>query len=186
MSIRVFDPRHGAARAHANPAAPAVWMDTGLALRPVRVLRLPARGQVFAPDAFRRLEDRQFLEMSRAYAAQGGWVSGDEMARRMRPHWSQPISVLARWIVKREIVNIVWHSQILIPVFQFSPDDLQIRRVVRAALAELVGAFDDWEIAAWFAQPNAWLREQRPLDPAGRDDDDVIQAARADRFIARS
>jgi hypothetical protein len=108
------------------------------------------------------------------------------MARRMRHHWSQPISVLARWIVKREIVNIVWHSQILIPVFQFSPDDLQIRRVVRAALAELVGVFDDWEIATWFAQPNAWLHEQRPLDPTARDDDDVIQAARADRFIARS
>ena len=187
MSIRVFDQRqHSAARARANPAAPAAWMESSLAPRPERVLRLPARGQVFAPDAFRRLEDRQFLEMSRAYAAQGGWVSGDEMARRMRHHWSQPISVLARWIVKREIVNIVWHSQILIPVFQFSPDDLQIRLVVRAALAELVGVFDDWEIAAWFAQPNAWLREQRPLDPAARDDDDVIQAARADRFIARS
>ena len=57
--------------------------------------------------------------------------------------------------------------------------------MVRAALAELEGAFDDWEIGAWFAQPNSWLDEQLPLDVVGRDDDAVIHAARADRFIAR-
>jgi hypothetical protein len=137
------------------------------------------------PDAFRRLEDRQFLDMSRAFAAQGGWVSGDEMARRMRRQWDQPISVLARWIVKREIVNIAWHSQILIPLFQFSSDAQQIRLVVRAALAELKGVFDDWEIAAWFAQTNVWLGEQRPLDLVAGNHVAVIEAARADRFIAR-
>ena len=184
MSIRVFDPQHSAARARANPAAPAAWMDSGLVPRPERVLRLPTRGQV-PPDAFRRLEDRQFLDMSRAFAAHGGWVGGDEIARRMRRHWDQPISVLARWIVRREIVNIVSHSQILIPVFQFSGDDLQTRLVVRAALAELKGVFDDWEIAAWFAQPNVWLGEQRPLDLVSGNHVAVIEAARADRFIAR-
>ena len=135
--------------------------------------------------AHRHLDDRQFLDMSRAFAGQGGWVSGDEMAQRMRCHRDQPLSVLARWIVKREIVNIAWHSQILIPVFQFSSDALQIRLVVRAALAELKGVFDDWEIAAWFAQTNVWLGEQRPLDLAAGNHVAVIEAARADRFIAR-
>jgi len=184
MSIPVFYPRHGDPQARVNPAARAAWMGSGLVPLGVRALR-PPRGQTSAPDAFRRLEDRQFLDMSRAFAAHGGWVSGDEMARRMRRHWDQPISVLARWIVKRQIVNIVSHAQILIPVFQFSADDLQIRLVVRAALAELKGVFDDWEIAAWFAQPNVWLGEQRPLDLVAGNHVAVIEAARADRFIAR-
>jgi hypothetical protein len=134
--------------------------------------------------AHRRLDDRQFLAMSRAFAGQGGWVSGDEMARRLRCLRNQPISVLARWIVKREIVNIARHSRILIPVFQFSSHELQVRPVVRAVLAEFEGVFDDWEIAAWFAAPNVWLHEQRPLDLAARDDAAVIDAARADRFVA--
>lgn len=183
MNIRVFDPRRSDPQAHANPAAPAAWMSFDLVTRGMRGMR-PAHGQTSAPDTFRRLEDRQFLDMSRAFAAQGGWVSGDEMTRRMRPHWNQPISVLARWIVKREIVNVVWHSRVLIPVFQFRSDDLQIRPVVRAALAELEVVFDDWEIAAWFAQPNVWLGEQRPLDLAAGNHVAVIEAARADRFIA--
>jgi hypothetical protein len=184
MSTPVFYPRRGDAQARVNPAARSAWMGTGLVPLEVRALR-PPRGQISAPDAFRRLEDRQFLDMNRTFAAHGGWVSGDEMARRMRRHWDQPISVLARWIVKRQIVNIVSHAQILIPVFQFSADDLQIRLVVRAALAELKGVFDDWEIAAWFAQPNVWLGEQRPLDLVAGNHVAVIEAARADRFIAR-
>jgi hypothetical protein len=185
MSTRFLDPRRCDPQAHANPAFRAAWIGNDLVPLDGRDPRLPSRGRTFPPDAFRRLEDRQFLDMSRNFDAQGGWVSGDEMSRRMRRHWDQPISVLANWVMKREIVNIVWHARILIPVFQFSSEDLQIRPVVRAALAELDSVFDDWEIAVWFAQPNAWLHEQPPLDLAARDDEAVIDAARADRFIAR-
>jgi hypothetical protein len=122
--------------------------------------------------------------MSRGFGDHGGWVSGDEMSRRMRHLWDQPISALATWMVRREIVNIVWNSQILIPVFQFVPDSLRIRPVIEATLAELRGVFDDWEIAVWFAHPNTWLGEQRPAALAAKDDDAVVEAARADRFIA--
>jgi len=124
--------------------------------------------------------------MDSAFGAQAGWVSGDEMSRRLRRHCDQPISVLANWVTKREIVNIARHSGTLIPVFQFGSPDLHIRPVVQAVLAELGSVFDDWEIAVWFAQPNAWLHQQRPLDLAASDDDAVIDAARADRFIAHA
>jgi len=185
MNIRVVDVQRRDPQAHANSAARAAWMGGGLVPLSACDPRLPSRGRAAAADTFRRLEDRQFPEMGRAFEGQGGWVGGDEMARRMRRHWEQPISVLARWIVERRIVNIAWHSQILIPAFQFSSDDMRIRPVVSAALAELRDVFDDWEIAMWFAQPNAWLHEQRPTDLAARGDVIVIGAARTDRFIAR-
>lgn len=182
MSNRFPDPRRSEPQAHANPAVRRAWLGADLVPRDPY---LSPSGQAFPPDSFRRLEDRQFLDMSRGFATQGGWVSGDEMSRRMRRHWDQPISVLANWVMKREIVSIARSSGILIPVFQFTSEVLRIRPVVQAALAELQGVFDDWEIAVWFAQPNAWLNEHRPLDVAARDDDAVVHAARADRFIAR-
>jgi len=178
MSTPFVDPRRNEPQAHANLALRAAWK---------RSTPTPRAGrETPRPDPFRRLEDRQFLEMGSAFGAQGGWVSGDEMSRRLRRHWDQPISVLASWVTKREIVNIARNSGLLIPVFQFGSQDLRIRPVVQAVLAELGSVFDDWEIAVWFAQPNAWLHQQRPLDLAARDDDAVIHAARADRFIAHA
>jgi hypothetical protein len=178
MSTPFLDPRPSEPQARANPVLPAARKRSALTPR--------ASHQGPCPDPFRRLEDRQFLEMDCAFGAQGGWISGDEMSRRLRRHWSQPISVLANWLTKREIVNVGWHSAILIPIFQFGARDLQIRPVVRAVLAELGSVFDDWEIAVWFAQPNAWLNQQRPLELAASDDATVIDAARADRFIAHA
>jgi len=178
MSTPFLDPRRSEPQVHANPAILAAGKRSALTPRTSR--------EASCQDAFRRLEDRQFLEMGGAFGAQGGWVSGDEMSRRLRRHYDQPISVLANWVTKREIVNIAWQSGILIPVFQFGSQDFRVRPVVRAVLAELEGVFDDWEIAVWFSQLNTWLQQQRPLDLAARDDDAVIHAARADRFIAHA
>lgn len=178
MSIPFLDPRRSAPQVHAIPALRAAWKGSTPTPRASR--------ETSRPDPFRRLQDRQFLEMDSAFGVQGGWVSGDEMSRRLRRHWDQPISVLANWVTKREIVNIAWRSGILIPVFQFDSQNLRIRPVVQAVLAELESVLDDWEIAVWFAQPNTWLHQQRPLDLAARNDDAVIHAARADRFIAHA
>jgi hypothetical protein len=186
MTTRIRDQRFSDATANPTAAVRAALMVNAAAPLTARESRPPLSDRAIHPEAFRRIEDRQYLDMSRAFETRGGWVSGDEMSRHLRRHWDQPISVLANWVMNREIVNIVWHGRILVPVFQFSSEDLQIRPLVRAALAELVGVFDDWEIAVWFTQPNAWLHEQPPLDLVARGDNTVIEAARADRFIARN
>ena len=49
---------------------------------------------------------------------------------------------------------------------------------------ELEGAFDSWEMAVWFIQPNSSLNELRPLELLGKQDADVLEAARVDRFVA--
>jgi len=186
MSNQVLERRHSDSLARSNSSSfrPA-WLGTSAAPFAARDARSVPRTDTSRAEAFRRLEDRQFLEMRCAFEGRGGWVSSDRMVRRMRHHWAQPISALAQRIVKRELVHVAWHAQILIPLFQFSTDDWVVRPVVRSALVELRGVFDDWEVASWFAQANTWLSEQRPVDLAVQDDGAVIGAARADRFIAR-
>ena len=183
MDIRVFEPRRREHDVRANTAVRAIAMSAAAAPQVARLPQRPAPAP--AQETFRRIEDREFLLMSQAYSLHGGLASGDELAWRLRHHCDQPISTLAKWIVKREIVNLVWRSQILVPVFQFTNATMGVRPVVREVMTELEGVFDDWEIAAWFAQPNAFLRNERPVDLVNIDDGSLLQAARADRFVAR-
>jgi hypothetical protein len=70
-------------------------------------------------------------------------------------------------------------------MFQFDRADMSVHRDVAAILDELEGTFDDWELATWFALPNAWLKDRSPVDVLALDPNAVRHAARADRFIAR-
>jgi len=135
--------------------------------------------------AFQRLEDRQFLAMERAFTGHGGWASGDELARRLRTHFDQPLSTLARWIVGRTIVQIEWQGNTLIPLFQFDMSDMSLQSTVAHLVAELVPVFGDWDLALWFAEPNSWLRDMAPVDVLQTHPLEVVHAARADRFVAR-
>lgn len=136
------------------------------------------------PTLFRRLEDRQFLAMNRAYARSGGLASGDEIARRLRRRSEQPLSMIARWIVERRIVSLDWQSQMLIPLFQFDLTDMTLRSDVVEVANELKPVFDGWELAVWFAEPNVWLDGECPAHAIELKPIDVLQAARADRFVA--
>lgn len=154
--------------------------DAGRAPRPA----LPRYPVFPAQDTLRPSKDSQFSTLCIAYDTHGGLVGGDELAHRLRPHLDQPISVVARWIVQREIVNIYWRSQWLIPMFQFSASDMRIHPAVRGAMTELTSVLDDWDIATWFVQPNTWLNDNRPLDRLQCDAAAVIRAARAGRSVA--
>ena len=44
--------------------------------------------------------------MMRVYDATGGVVSGDELLSLLRSASVQPISLIARWIVNRQVVTI--------------------------------------------------------------------------------
>jgi len=119
------------------------------------------------------------------YGRTGGLAGGDELTLLLRRRTSQPISMLARWIVERRVVSFGWQGEYLVPMFQFDRTDMGVRHSVSAVLDELDGTFDDWELASWFALPNTWLGDDTPVDVLRRDPHAVVQAARADRFIAR-
>jgi hypothetical protein len=144
------------------------------------------RGAASAPAPWRHDAERtQHMAMVDAYRRSGGLLSGDEVALLLSAHSSQPISLIARWIVSRRVVSYVWQSQTLVPLFQFDRSDMSLRRGTSEVIAELADTFDDWELAAWFATPNSWLQGAAPVDLIDVGQPAVRQAARADRFIAR-
>ena len=51
-------------------------------------------------------------------------------------------------------------------------------------IGELAPHFDGWELALWFARPNLWIADARPVDLIDECLASVLGAARADRFIA--
>jgi hypothetical protein len=133
---------------------------------------------------FRRVEDKQFSMMEAAFLRTGGLASDNAIAHQLRRHTGQPISVVAHWIVKRQIICFPWNWHTLVPVFQFDTADMTLCPGVSEILRELVDVFDDWEIAHWFASPNSWLDDASPVDTIAHDYPAVHEAARADRYIA--
>lgn len=131
-----------------------------------------------------QLKARQFEIVQQAFRQHGGLAAGDALELSMRTQCAQPISYLARGIVRRTILSLEWRSQLLIPMFQFDPAGLVVRPSVASVLAHLSDVFDDWELAFWFAQPNVWLQGALPVDIVGRDGGAVYEAALADRFVA--
>ena len=129
-------------------------------------------------------EHRQFLAMDRALLCHGGLITGDDLTLLLRTRSDQPISIIARWIVARKIMSFTWREQTLIPLFQFNLRDVSLRTSVMNAADELRTVFDDWELVRWFTEPNGWLRDAAPVDLIHYDDQAVLQAARADRFVA--
>lgn len=133
----------------------------------------------------RRAEDQQLAAMQRVFLATGGVVTSDQFIGLLRRRASQPISVLARWIVAREVVSLSWHGQVMIPLFQFDAARMELLESIPPILGELVGVFDDWDIAQWFATPNAWTEGVAPAEVLRRDGLAVLKAARGDRFLLR-
>ena len=134
---------------------------------------------------FCRIEDKQFAMMETAFSRTGGLASDNVAAHHLRRHTGQPVSTLAHWIVERAIVCFPWNSHTLVPMFQFDLGEMTLRPGATEILRELVDVFDDWELALWFARPNAWLNDATPVDTMAHDQPAVHRAARADRFIAR-
>ena len=118
------------------------------------------------------------------FSATGGVIGGDELARLLRSATDQPISLVAHWIVSREVLNFSIDSENYLPKFQFDFDRMTVRPGVRAVIDELRAPFDDWELAQWFTRTNNWLDGRSPAEALADNPSDVLQAARADRFVA--
>jgi hypothetical protein len=123
----------------------------------------------------------QFVSMSNAFAPHGGMVFVDELVCSMRARVEQPISVMARRIVSREVIAIEWQHTMLVPMFQFDENSMNPRPACREILAELSEVMDDWTIALWFATCNPLLDGVPPVDMLSPGWNKALQAARAAR-----
>ena len=137
-------------------------------------------GSVLAQEMFK---NRQFIELLNAFRLSGGLARAAEVAARFQMHGVHEASPLAGWINNREVVSFEWQSRLWLPLFQFNPVGLTLRTGLRGVLAELRGVYDDWELATWFAQANPWLADRTPADMLAVAAPQVLNAARAERFI---
>ena len=128
--------------------------------------------------------DHRCAELFARYAARGGVSNGDVVALRMRHVHRQPLSMLARWIVDREVICYGWCGTTWLPDFQFDARSSLPHPCVRRVVRELRGVYDDLEIADWFVRDNAFLDDRAPADVIGTRPEAVLDAARADRFIS--
>lgn len=120
--------------------------------------------------------DSDFLFLLGAYRRHGGLARLRELLQRGLP-WPTPEAMAP-------VVRFEWAEQTWLPLFQFEPQTVVVRADVRRVARELGRAFDDWQLALWFAEPNLWLGHRTPVSALAFDADAVCAAARADRFIA--
>lgn len=128
--------------------------------------------------------EREFHDLQLSYRATGGIASGEDLSRLLADQRRGDFISLARHIADRKIFGFDWLSSFWIPMFQFDLGDLSVREPPRQVRAELEEHYAGWGLASWFVQPSTWLKHQRPIDLLLGDLSAVLQAARADRFIA--
>lgn len=130
------------------------------------------------------LDSQGFDKLVGAYQTSGGTARADHLALLMEHKNKGNFASVAKRIVSRDIFSYEWQNHFWVPMFQFNPHDLSPKQEVRRVVHELSAVLDNWTLALWFTQPNAWLNGQRPVDRVDSHFSDVLNAARADRIVA--
>ena len=125
----------------------------------------------------RRREDVALAELMAGYGAHGGLASTDELVGLMRPHWRQPISTLAKWIIGRKVVSFMSRTQFVLPVFQFARPRMTPNEAVCDCSIELGDFMGVEAFAAWFVRPCEWLGQRMPVDLLLKNPAAVVDAA---------
>jgi hypothetical protein len=128
--------------------------------------------------------DQQFVALLDAYRYCGGLARANEVVVMFKNCDSANAENLANWIVKGKVICFEWQSKLWLPLFQFNQLDMTPLPGLDQVLAELSTSDDAWEMANWFAQPNAWLADDTPAAKLLSDLPAVLQAARGEQFIA--
>jgi len=110
-------------------------------------------------------------------------VRRDVLARVLHGGEGADTATLGRLVITHGAFSFEWQANDWVPMFQFDLRDMSIKLRPRRVVAELAEVFDGWALAAWFAHPNRWLRNRRPLDVLDSSLTSVLDAARADRLI---
>lgn len=128
--------------------------------------------------------DLQFIALLDAYRPSGGLARTQETLDRFMRRDGPDVVTMARWVAQREVVYLDWNGRGWLPNFQWDPVNMVPLPQLAPVLLELNAVYSHWALAAWFAQPNPWLEDERPADVLVSRAGDVLNAARADRFVA--
>ena len=129
------------------------------------------------------IEANQYLEMEGSFRSKGGMAACELVTELLRGRTDQPISMLARWIVEREVLSVSWRSCLMLPMFQFDFPSMAPRPPVREVIRELGPVLGDWPLTLWFAKRNALLGGVAPVDAIDSNPAAVLGAAHAQHLV---
>ena len=131
-----------------------------------------------------RRTDHEFVHMLNSFRCSGGLSRLKEVAILCENRGGLDIPSLSACLSRKEIICFEWRSEAWLPLFQFDPLGMMLRPQIQPVVSELSCIYGPWDLAYWFSQPNPWLADRTPADCVLSDLSTVLQAARADRFIA--
>jgi hypothetical protein len=161
----------------------ALGLARAWAPRGGRVIPLPAPRRHLGPV---RACDLAFVAMAQGYRSSGGLARIGEVERRWRAGAPAADGGLPGLQGAGAVFSFHWHDGDWLPLFQFKPDGVTVAAGLPEVLGELSPVYDGWALGLWFAQPNHGLRMQCPADLLAADPGEVLQAARCDRYVAKS
>ena len=127
-------------------------------------------------------DDAEFIELLGRFRDSGGLANlaevGSIAATRGRPV-PTPASIAAR-----SLLAFAWQGTWWLPLFQFNLADMSPKPGMHEVLGELSRVFDRVTLSRWFLQSNCSLRGRSPVQVIDVNPDDVVAAARLDRFVA--
>lgn len=127
------------------------------------------------------LQDDRFLQLMKSLRPYGGMLP-DEDVRSIGFVSRAPFS-LGEALMQRVLFALTWRHRLWLPMFQFRMPDLAVSPQVSSIANLMHPVVQGFELAEWFVAPNPWLDEQTPLDAIESDSVQVMNAARADRFV---
>ena len=120
-----------------------------------------------------------FIALLEAFRATGGTAPGEIVGRLLEEHQVGNAVSLAKLIYTGQAFGFEWRDSLWIPMFQFDANDLALKASAQSVRAELPSLWSGWQVASWFAAPNARLYGHSPADRLDSDLEAVVQAAQA-------
>lgn len=129
-------------------------------------------------------QDSLFIELLNGFRSRGGLQKLSALqASRCNAWGDDVIEALRARVADRSVLGITWNHEAWVPDFQFDGHGAT-RQPAAAVFLELTPSHDPWELATWFVTPSIWLEQVRPIDLLERAPACVLEAARADRYVA--
>ena len=86
---------------------------------------------------------------------------------------------MAKLIYTGQAFGFEWRDSLWIPMFQFDANDLALKASAQSVRAELPSSWSGWNVATWFAAPNARLDGRSPADRLDSDLETLVVVARS-------
>ena len=142
-----------------------------------RLVSTPVSGCLQTPPQQPNAHD--FIALLEAFRATGGAAPGDIMGSLLEEHQVGNVVSLAKLIYTGQVFGFEWSASLWIPMFQFAANDLALKAGAQSVRAQLPSMGSGWNVAAWFAAPNAQLDGRSPADSLDSDLAAVMRAAQS-------